>query len=224
MQLSSKKVMGVLHRKIGVVMNETYTWLWKHYCRFRIQNFQWKYWIESFKFHILQHHEALLFVLEVNLFATFANKQVAKYVSWYPEPASCAVDAIKVDLQGLQSMVFYHLASLGYRFPNSFGKELWGSWLFHIGQLETVSTYNPVSSALPSRNPNYLVVPDYSSKQNHRYPLVPKLKLMAVLLWDIPSKCQMFWMKWEELSVTHGETRPNSVMKRFWKKMESTLY
>ena len=53
------------------------------------------------------------FVPEVGLFAIYANKQVGKYLHWYPEPASFAIDAIKLDWKGLQFYGFPPFSLIG---------------------------------------------------------------------------------------------------------------
>ena len=50
-----------------------------------------------------------LFVPEVGLVETYANK-VAKYMSWYPEPASYAVDALKLDWQAIPPFILIRLS------------------------------------------------------------------------------------------------------------------
>lgn len=51
-----------------------------------------------------------LFVPKVGLVETYANKQVAKYMSWYPEPASYAVDALKLDWQAIPPFILIRLS------------------------------------------------------------------------------------------------------------------
>ena len=109
MHLSSRKVMGVLHRKVGAVIsgceNITADFMSKTFN----ENTEWS--LPNSIFQSIMRHFS--FVPVVDLFATSAKERAAKYVSWYPEPASYTVDPIKLDWRGLQFYGFHHLPSSG---------------------------------------------------------------------------------------------------------------
>ena len=100
-----------------------------------------------------------LFALDVSLVETYENKQVAKYVPWYPEPASYAVDALKLDWQA--STIYPNQAVI-------FKTHLKKSFVYYdysiLANTKLVLTYEPVSNRLPIGNPNHHTVHDSSSR------------------------------------------------------------
>jgi len=139
---------------------------------------------------------------EIDMFATRLNKQLERYVSWAPDPGSIAIDAMSTSWRNKYIYIFppfsmywpiikkiQQEAEKALIIAPMWPTETWFPTLLRLA-IKTLLIFNSSNLRLPGTN--------------HKHPLSPKMKLMAILCSKDVHLQQRFLQTLPEYCQQHG--------------------
>ena len=146
----------------------------------------------------------LSFSPDIDLFASWINNQVQKYISWKPDPGSIAIDAFSISWSKFDFYAFPPFSIIGSVIrkiihDGATGIIITPLWptQYWFPQLGDHIIHAPV--LLPKKK-NLLSLPN-----NKTHPLFPNLQLVAMLISGNPWKVRDFQQKLKTSSLNHGD-------------------
>ena len=215
---------NILSKKIWELCNENGCWISAEHVpgshntvvdymsRTFNENTEWK--LSPFLFQsILQRFQ---FIADIDLFASYLNKQLSKYVSWHPNPESIGVDAFNMSWSKLKFYAFPPF-SLVEKSVSKIIQEK-ASGIMVIPWWPTQNWFPVMAQSLvdyPIILPQKKATLTLPLHENKSHPLFPKLQLLAIRLsgkqWEIETFRRKLWTS----SVSPGETQQHLNMKGY---------
>ena len=149
--------------------------------------------------------EKMQFYPDVDLFASRLNHQVDKYVSWTPDPDSMAVDAFSVSWSNINFYAYPPFSIVGAAISKIVQDRATGIMIIPYW---TSQYWYPTMQSLLVKDP--IILPQIKTlitlpfNPEARHPLIPKTKLLAVLLSGDALLTTTFQQRLAKSSWNHG--------------------
>ena len=161
----------------------------------------------------LQILKKLQFFPIVDIFASRLNHQLDKYISWLPNPGSLSVDAFSISWSTINFYAYPPFSMIGAAIANIVQDKAMGIMIIPYW---TTQYWYPAMMNLLVKEPiilpqtKTLVTLPFNPEAKH--PVIPKTKLLAVVLLGDASLTVSFQQKLAKVYWTHGE-RPQVINK-----------
>jgi len=150
--------------------------------------------------------EKLKFFPMIDIFASRLNHQLDKYISWLPDPGSVSVDVFSISWSNIIFYAYPPISMIGAAITNILQDHATGIMIIPYW---TTQYWYPTMMTLLVKEP--IILPQTKTlitlpfKPEAKHPLIPKTKLLAVLLSGDASLTANFQQGLAKLSWTRGE-------------------
>lgn len=165
----------------------------------------------SLKRHMFDRLCLHFFRPDIDLFSSRNNRQLDRFVTWFPEPGPCFVDAFAISWNQLSPYIFPPFTLIGKVMNKIVQDQVdralivcvwWPSQPWFPMFLEQLCDF-------PVRLPRHrdLLVLRHSGQL---HPLGKRLKILAAVVSGVPSRIRDFRVRLRSLSSGHGHLEPGS--------------
>ena len=144
----------------------------------------------------------------IDLFASHLNKQLERYVSWNPDPYCYAVDAFNFSWKNEIIYAFLPFSMISRSISKIIKDQSTGIMIVPLWPTQNwFSLMMQVLIGHPAKLPATRKTLELPSNRQRLHHLLPKLRLLAVLLSGKPSEQQNFQMRLKKSFMIYKEPR-----------------